>query len=97
MEGNYLLKNRERNNAIFSSINNNKIYEISVVTLDSGEIFKIEASGEVLKGYLEALKEGKGVIVEDVILETSKRKRKRSVIVLPVNKITFFQWYEEGV
>jgi len=95
MEGHYLTKNRERNNAIFSTINSNKIYEISVVTSDSGEIFRIEASGEVLLGYLEALKEGKGVIVEDVILETPKRKR--SVTVLPVNKITFFRWYEEGV
>ena len=91
-EWEFLIKNKRRNEEICSDINNDLLYSIAIGTVD-GQRIEIKAAGEILKGYLEAVKHQKGFIIHVVGKYVPSE---RTVEAIPANKVTFLNW-EEGI
>ncbi len=91
-EWEFLIKNKRRNEEICSDINNDLLYSIVIGTID-GQRIEIKAAGEILKGYLEAVKHQKGFIIH---IRGQFVSSERTVEAIPANKVTSLTW-KEGI
>lgn len=91
-EWEFLIKNKRRNEEICSDINNDTLYTVVIGTID-GQRIEIKAAGEILKGYLEAVKHQKGFIIN---VRSQSSSLDRVVEAIPANKIIFITW-KEGI